>query len=308
MKRRFRRLAHTDHTNYIGLNGSLSINTTEKTLHVHDGVTQGGKHEVGRDTRTLIDGKLYALYNGEFREISLTPPPLPWYLEPITDISQLIAGDLDAGYAGEVTAEELFTGSEVALESGLDAGSLMNNTAGWLKFAWKGDTIFIAKMPLRNNISWDNLHSRGLSTGTTTVSKDGVTFSVRLLTGAYANPFVHSRNGFSLTATNSCQGNFGEGSMWNDLLYRVHSSEPSCPENLSNHGGAQAGENWETFSNSDLGIGTTDGSYNFCLEASSTDTSRHLSRGFSNISDFTPILSNFTGTNRGWRPVLVMLP
>ena len=60
--------------------------------------------------------------------------------------TELIAGDMQAGFFGEVLASELFTGPELASEINLTAG-----TAQW------DNEPYVAKKPYRHSISWDSI-------------------------------------------------------------------------------------------------------------------------------------------------------
>jgi hypothetical protein len=56
---KLRRGTDTEHATFVGANAELTVNTDHKSLHVHDGVTQGG-YEVARVDLTNIDNSTFA--------------------------------------------------------------------------------------------------------------------------------------------------------------------------------------------------------------------------------------------------------
>ena len=54
----------------------------------------------------------------------------------------LIAGDMTAGFFGEVPTTELFSGTELSSMIGLTAGTAQHSTQPWLKFAKDNKIIF----------------------------------------------------------------------------------------------------------------------------------------------------------------------
>lgn len=229
----------------------------------------------------------------------------------------LVAGDMWAGYFGEVSGTDLFLGDDLAVTLGVDGGTLQNSDAGWLKFAWRGQIIYIAKKSFMHSVSWDHLYARGIVYGTddnglyprgtptnqyTTVSKDNFDYVVQLTTGAASDPIDTTNRAETWSGTLG----LGAGSMWNDLMYRVHADIPAVPSGLDYDGGAQVGDNWATFSNADLNIGTGDGRAMWCQETASESTSTRLVRGYYRLSNFTRNTASNANTAYGWRPCLVL--
>ena len=48
---------------------------------------------------------------------------------------------MEEGFFGEVPASEFITGDALASECGISQGLSQNSTAGWLKFAYKGEIL-----------------------------------------------------------------------------------------------------------------------------------------------------------------------
>lgn len=229
----------------------------------------------------------------------------------------LVAGDMWAGYFGEVSGADLFLGDDLAVTLGVDEGTLQNSDAGWLKFAWRGQIIYIAKKSFMHSVSWDHLYSRGIVYGTddnglyprgtptnqyTLVEKDNFEYVVQLMTGAASDPI----NTTGRDETWSGTLGFGAGSMWNDLMYRVHADIPTIPNGLQYDGGAQVGDNWANFSNADLNIGTGDGRAAWCQETASESTSTRVYCGSGRLSNFLRNSASLVYANLGWRPCLVL--
>lgn len=228
----------------------------------------------------------------------------------------LIAGTMQAGYFGEVSSETLFRGDDLALELGVDQGVLQNEDAGWLKFARHGQIIYIAKRSFMHTVSWDHLYSRGIVYGTddnglyprgtptnqyTAVEKEGFEYVVGLMTGAASDPIDASLREETYSSTLG----LGAGSEWNELIYRVHQDIPTAPNGLIFDGGAQFGENWNAFTDTDLNI-TGNGRWKWMQETSSESTSNRVRRGGDRLSGFNRSTASGTHASLGWCPRLVL--
>lgn len=156
--------------------GELCVDLERKALRIHDGITLGGFEILG--TRAY--------------EPATGPGP-----------QDLIAGDTTAGFYGEVPTAMLITGEQLALELGLSAGSSQYSNEPWLKFAYQGKTLFIAKKPYRNNISWAEINAVDAVYGDRIITIDEREYRVRLMTGGDADPAT------------------GPGGEWDALIYHV---------------------------------------------------------------------------------------
>lgn len=77
----------------------------------------------------------------------------------------LAAGDWDLGFFGLTKSTDLITTDTLASTNGLTIGTVVVDR-GWLKVAYKGKVLFIAKQPGRYNVSYNNIYSAGLVYGT----------------------------------------------------------------------------------------------------------------------------------------------
>lgn len=236
----------------------------------------------------------------------------------------LVAGDMTAGYFGEVSSDELFSGDELALITGVTEGESVYSDAGWLKFVHNNKIKYIAKKSFRHSVTWDHLYSRGLVYGTddngkaprgapanqmVKVSRSGSEFIVRMMTGASADPYPESDPLFF--TDDMYQMDVGGGSEWNELMYRVCADVPSDPATdgmtANRHGGPQAGANWAGISSNELGITTGYGRYAWCQEQSDTTSAYRVIRGYHDLAGFNRLTGSYGGTNYGWRPALELV-
>lgn len=54
----FRRGTNSEHSSFTGASGEITVNTTNKSLHVHDGVTQNGFELLRNDFNNSIGGTI----------------------------------------------------------------------------------------------------------------------------------------------------------------------------------------------------------------------------------------------------------
>jgi len=247
----------------------------------------------------------------------------------------------DTGYYGEVSHEELLSGSELETAIGYSTGTDTGHSeAGWLKF-YVGENaacnhfvrhgmtaqayvLFVAKKPFRcDACSWDSMYDAGIVFGTgdsgphnsgsnTTqdvqVEVDGRDYIVRLLLGADAND--------SQAYDTSCADNPGENSEWNMLMYRIHEDVPDCDDptigmpgggSSDRHGGPQVGDNWAEFTDSDIVVDSGNGRNNWFQERDGNDNSRRVLRGMNGVAYFFTDTAGGTFATRGWRPCLQLV-
>lgn len=201
-----------------------------------------------------------------------TPPEQTVFPDTGPGPSVLIHGNEQLGYYGRVQGSELFTAEQLSTEVNYTSGSLLPNNDVWLKFAYKGKTLFVAQQPIRNNISPTSLESANLINGSRTVTKDTFVYKVRLLLGGNTSP--------------------GNGSEWNDLMYRVHASDPT-------------GSNWDNLTNTELVVGSGNGRSTWCQEIPS-GTNR-VYRGYASLTEWAIGLTGSASVTTGWRPVLELV-
>lgn len=211
---------------------------------------------------------------------------------------ELLFGDSELGYFGQVSSDELFTTMELSDATQMNVGVVISNTVTWLKFAYKGKILFVAKTPLKHTISWMDLYNKGLVYGTddngavpqvepvnqiTLVKKDGYTFKVRILNGA-------TELGLQ---TSAYDPPMSYGSEWNALMYRVGLFTPP----------SQIGPNWESFTDVELRINNI---YTICKEHAHTKTNVFL-RASARIDYLTHTGNTSSESYLGWRPVLELV-
>ena len=205
-------------------------------------------------------------------------------------------------FVGEVTASEFITGDQLATAIGLTAGTSQHSTAGWLLFkdTVDGRTKYISKKPLRHSISWDALHARGAVFGTATVVIKGLTYKVRLLSGANSNPAKGS-SGWDAPYAHGCE--------WNRLMYHISAKpfEAGASNTLASEG-IEEGD-WASYSEGELLTHSShgNGSYSWCQETGTTVTARVL-RGINGVSSSAQNTSSTVNSNLGWRVCLELVP
>lgn len=168
----------------------------------------------------------------------------------------ILRGDAALGYYGEVSAAQLFTSDVVASLCGVTAGAAVSvSTISWLKFAYKGKILFVARTSIRDTLSWNDLYTAGVVFGARTVTnallptglqnniiaqnkiiaKDSDNFVVRLLNGAplpttpINNQAIPGLSKYYTTNMQDCE--------YTDLLCRTITT--STPE--------QVGQNFDNF-------------------------------------------------------------
>lgn len=207
-------------------------------------------------------------------ELSLYPGP-----------ETFIGGNETAGFYGEVNSANFITGLALATAVNLVPGhTVVNSNEPWLKFSLDGKVLFVAKKRYIAPVVWDTLNARGVVFGGTTVEIGGVTYKVRVLKGAL---------GSSATAAGEDPAST-HGSEWNRLMYNIHQDTP----------GSQAGPNWASYTNADLDVGNSNGTW--AQETFTGESGKRISRGGNSVSSLARLFSS--SNTYGWRPVLEPIP
>jgi hypothetical protein len=171
----------------------------------------------------------------------------------------------------------------------------MNRDGGWLHYIEDtGLELYIAKKPIRYNVSWEQLNARGLSLGGAEVTIGGEVFVVRLLSGAI-NPAGSA-------------GPSNAGGEWNRYMYNIY----TMTDRATFPGDAQ---HWGDYTGPMLGVATMDGSAELGVGTICSDGAAfgHFTRGSDSGGQETAAqvkgiwyISPDTPQNwYGWRPVLV---
>ncbi|CAM3774522.1 hypothetical protein [Alkalicoccus chagannorensis] len=158
---------------------------------------------------------------------------------PAPGPSQLVGGDMDAGYYGQVAASQLITGEDLLSELGLSTGTSQFSDEGWLKFSYEGNVQFVNKKPIVYGVNWNSIYNLGAVYGTgddissgeqwmldndsnfspsdrvaqdAQVTIDGLTYRVRLMRGSANDPLDSNHDG----------DRDAPGSEWNRLMLPIH--------------------------------------------------------------------------------------
>lgn len=309
-------------------NFSLDYLQLSKPIWVDDDLNGGAKKTL-KDYGTLlnVDSMSRSVsYRPVLELISVGEEPynnLPEDI-PVAE-SELFRYDAntDTGYFGVVKSTNIVTGDNLAGAIGLGIGVSQNSDVDWLKFYYHGMIIYTPKKPLRHTLLKDDLLDLnavyGIDLGLKRSAKyiiNGKEYNVGILSGATKTPSeMIETSGDPQSTANfalNVKKEIGRGSMWNELIYRVHAVYvDDVLENQDTinykelHGGVQIGNNFENFSSSDLGIAAGDGSNALCQEVSSVNPQESISRGYYFLpgvvrQGFNQRLSIF-----GWRPILI---
>ena len=221
----------------------------------------------------------------------------------------LIAGSMEEGFFGEVSASELFTASEIASACGISQGTAQFENEPWLKFAIDGKIIFRPRKAIRHSISWNSINAANCVYGGSEgkrVTKSGQTYIVRLMKGALTDPSLYDT---------SDRG--AKGSEWNRLMLPIHEQAidkswgyPAYVEDnvaIWNHNFGTGANGMYT--NADLMLHYSHGvsSYNWCQETRNTNATTRVYRGYLGVSYSSTNSASYLYDRFGWAPVLELV-
>jgi len=219
---------------------------------------------------------------------------------------ELIAGDMTAGFFGEVTTTE-FGADHADLYTliGLTDGTLQNQTEPLLKFIHDGKIKFIPKKSTRNATSWNAINvalggSSGGSPAEKTITVGDNQYNVRFMRGVGRTQIVSDRiatnvysdvDGASIWSStdNGVTGNWNALSPneWNTLILPLHTESDGGGANKNNFAApADAPDyvpDWASYTDEDLNVRDS-GSYVWCAETRDDSTSRRMLRGYNSSS------------------------
>lgn len=202
-------------------------------------------------------------------------------------------GDLVDGvrFFGEQPTTGFINGTRLASQIGLTQGTAQHSNEPWLHFELDGKTLYVAKKTYRYSISWNSIHARGAVFGTRTVVINGLTYKVRLLTGANTNP-TPATGGYNPVGT--------EDSEWNRLIYIVHNGVHTNRNNKTPPGA------WPLYGDTDLVVHSSGGNGHgsWTQETNAASAGQCVARGYLGVTHFLFNASSSTLTYYGWRPVL----
>ena len=206
--------------------------------------------------------------------------------------SDLVGGNMDAGFFGHVPASKLFTGSEIAAAVGITQGTAQFNDVGWLKIASEGKIKYKSQKPFRHSISWDHINSKGAVDGSKIIEKDGVRYKVTLMKGGNGN------------VNDSVNG--PKASEWNKVMLPMHERAKDQSWNFKDNVDIPT-EDWGVgFTDADLHTHNSHGSgtYQWCREVYYDNASHRVFRGYAGVSYSSWATSSGTHSGYGWSPVL----
>lgn len=201
--------------------------------------------------------------------------------------ADLIAGDLDLGYYGQVMASKFITYNELSDLVGISAGG--GTSGDWLKFSLEGKTLFVAKSNCRDKIPWSAINEANAVNGNRTVTIKENSYKIRLLKGL---------------PTENYAGYYGEdpiatkGSEWNRLMYRVSNTLP-----VNNTEDIIPGL-WEQFTVSSLMGGSL---HSWTQEVIGGERMLRGNNPSSIVFSSSTVPNASWGNEAGWRPVLELV-
>lgn len=252
-------------------------------------------------------------------------------IEPTSAISSgpgpnaLLMGDLNRGYFGTLTSNELFDGLRMSNALQFYSGDI--NDGGeltWFKFALNGKIVFYPSYSLRNGVTYDELAQHRLISNKRSVSANGFTFTLDLPSvlpdGVNQLSVEHTRSGAVLkSGVTGIPANGIMQSQFNDtmlsLVNEFSSQYPTFPLEMIT----------ETYTISDIGLSYT-GDIEHCfhgkgnikrtvdydtgLDGHSSVEQGHVYFGVQNVtedSDTTFLHFTDQSIRTGWRPVLTLV-
>lgn len=213
----------------------------------------------------------------------------------------------DTGYFGRISSDEFIGYEELSELVDFKAGKLMEEDKGWLVFYFKGEIVYIPQHPIRYNVSWEDINQAGLVYGDKNVEVGDNVYTISLMTGGKSDP-LDDVEYWNADAEREQELDLGNGSMWNELMYRVHQDIPGVTDKGdTGSGGPQHGENWDNLTDEDLNINwdkCPKGALTWTQETSTNATTHCVHRGYYRLAYLGRATSTHAGTSHGWRPSL----
>lgn len=213
---------------------------------------------------------------------------------------QVIAGDKNYGFFGEVPVSELWSGDELSNLLDITQGTLQYSNEPWLKFVLDGKIIYKSKKTFRHSISWDHLNEKGVVYGDKIIKdKNGNHYKIRLIKGALTDP--------------SKDGDPDKGakySEWNKLMMPIHERAKNKNWNYLRFIEGEVPNDWNiNYTDKDLITDNAagNGSYHWCQETLATSPTNRMCRGFNDISYVSDSIASAVNSSRAWSPVLELI-
>lgn len=215
---------------------------------------------------------------------------------------KLLAGNMQAGWFGEVPASDFITGDALAKLVGITAGTSQYSDEPWLKFAYKDSVLLVSKKPIRYSISWDDINEANCVYGDKIVNIKGKQYKIMLMRGIGEDVQPDPKRLYPTYTGAACHN-----SMWNKLMLPIHQKAPDTWRYLDNV--KSPTENWNVgYTDVDLIThrDTGKGSRSWCQETTNQSHYRSL-RGYKCVSSAGAYSSNDDYSDNGWRPCLELI-
>lgn len=116
-----------------------------------------------------------------------TGPSEPSQPETPTDIIEagdnIVVGNGELGFYGEVSSNLFVSMADVISESGITLGNQVNLNSDWIKVSHEGKTLYIAKNHIVEDVSWNHLNSKKvMGSESPELIVDGHVYKVRTFT------------------------------------------------------------------------------------------------------------------------------
>lgn len=224
---------------------------------------------------------------------------------------RLLAGNMQAGWFGEVPASDFITGDALAKLVGITEGTSQYSNEPWLKFAYEGSVLLVTKKPIRYSINWNNINEANCVYGDRVVEITDKKYKVMLMRGIGADvqpdPKVNTKQPKHYIGKD-CQN-----SMWNKLILPLHVNAPNkwqIPANVDS-----PTEDWKVgYTDEDLGTTNRNGikgAYTLCQDYLGVEARYGFyecaARALKSVEYFEKIPHSNSLDYAGWRPCLKLI-
>lgn len=227
---------------------------------------------------------------------------------------RLLAGNMQAGWFGEVPASDFITGDALAKLVGITAGvhNYTYDNEPWLKFAYEGNILLVSKKPIRWALTWNQINDANCVYGDRVVNIRGKNYRIMLLRGISVEAQKNPKELSSAVTNQNWEGEYNKRSMWNKLMLPIMKNAETnkwCSTNAVEI----PVDNWGVgYKITDIAQQLTEDGYTFyvyswCQEVMG-DNARRCLRGEDGsycrswYADFAPPTARY-----GWRPVLKLI-
>lgn len=201
-------------------------------------------------------------------------------------------------FYGEVAEADFITVAALTALVGMGStGTVTNANTTWLKYRYKGKTVYMPKKALRHGMTWEALNALGITKKQQQFTIGGKQYTLRIPTGAASEPAAYG------TIATACE--------FNDLIYPVYGGVSLQQPEI------QAYPRWAAYTDTELGLSVSKatsggaGLMTWCQELV-VGGGHHLVRGYNDADNGgnRQILAgwyvalNATQVYAGWRPII----